>query len=100
MGCPVVQLGVALETMEMIQNVDLVSSGVDDRFAFAHKIAKDLFLFMTSFTQPTQIGEMMVVPTNILDRWIERFNRKYQMDPNFMVLNTGLDFCPNPNLLP
>jgi mannose-1-phosphate guanylyltransferase len=33
----------------------------------------------------TQVGEMMMVPTNILDRWIERFNRKYQIDPNFMM---------------
>jgi hypothetical protein len=60
-------------------------SGVDDRHAFAHKIAIDLFQYMTSFSQPTQVGEMMLVPTNILDRWMERFDRKYQYDPNFMM---------------
>lgn len=50
-GCPTVQLGVALETFETISNLTIATSGVDDRFAFAHKIAKDLFLYMTSFSQ-------------------------------------------------
>jgi len=45
---------VALDTLETIKNLEMVASGVDDRFAFAHKIAKDLFLFMTSFSQGKQ----------------------------------------------
>ena len=28
---------------------------------------------------------MMVVPKNIFDRWMERFDRKYKQDPNFMM---------------
>ena len=84
-GCPIVQLGVSLEPLDTIKNLDIVTSGVDDRFYFAHKIAKDLFHYMTSFSQGTMMGEMMVVPTGILDKWIERFNRKYQLDPNFMM---------------
>lgn len=28
---------------------------------------------------------MMVVPTNVFDRWFERFERKYRLDPNFML---------------
>lgn len=58
-GCPVVQLGVALETYETVANLEMMHSGVDDRHAFAHKIAKDLFLFMTSFSQTTPMGDMM-----------------------------------------
>jgi hypothetical protein len=27
----------------------------------------------------------MAVPTNIFDRWMERFERKYRQDPNFMM---------------
>ena len=83
--CPAVQLGVSLEPLETIENLQMTGSGVDDRFSFAHKIAKDLFLYMTSFSVPTAVGEMMYVPTGILDRWIERFNRKYAIDPNFMM---------------
>ena len=37
--------------LETINNLSLATSGVDDRFHFAHKIAADLFLYMTSFSQ-------------------------------------------------
>jgi hypothetical protein len=84
-GCPLVQLGVSIESYDTIQNLELIMSGVDDRHAFAHKIATDLFQYMSSFSQPTHVGEMMMVPTNILDRWMERFDRKYRLDPNFMM---------------
>ena len=84
-GCPIVQLLVSLETYQTIANLELLSSGVDDRKEFAIKIARDLFLYMTSFSQQTQLGEMLVVPTDILDKWIERFNRRYSIDPNFML---------------
>ena len=36
--------------LETIDNLSLATSGVDDRFHFAHKFAADLFLFMTSFS--------------------------------------------------
>jgi hypothetical protein len=62
-----------------------VSSGFEDRFNFAHKIALDLFQYMTSFSVPDSPVGMMVVPTNIFDRWMERFERKYRIDPNFMM---------------
>ena len=75
-------------SLETIQNLELMHSGVEDRREFAHKIALDLFQYMTSFSQGTQVGEMMVVPTNILDRWMERFDRKYSINPNFMMKNS------------
>ena len=84
-GCPMVQLGVSLEPYETISNLEIMNSGVDERKEFAIKIARDLFLYMTSFSQQTQMGEMLLVPTGVLDKWIERFNRKYSLDPNFMM---------------
>ena len=83
-GCGMVQLGVALEPLQTIENLEIASSGVEDRFAFAHKIALDLFNFMVSFSTATQAG-MMVVPTNVFDTWLERFERKYRQDPNFFL---------------
>jgi len=74
-----------LYSVDIIKNLDLVYSGVEDRRAFAHKIAQDLFQYMVSFSQASLVGEMLLVPTNILDRWLERFNRKYSLDPNFML---------------
>lgn len=62
---------------------------MEDRFAFAHKIALDLFQYMTSFsTGDASSSGMMVVPMNIFDKWMERFTRKYNMDPNFMMKNS------------
>lgn len=75
----------SLYRLETINNLDLSRSGVDDRFAYAHKIAIDLFQFMSSFAQEPRRSDTMIVPTNILDRWFERFERKYRMDPNFMM---------------
>ena len=62
--------------------------GVEDRFSFAHKIALDLFQYMTSFSTSSDISSnrgMMTVPLNIFDKWMERFDRKYKIDPNFMM---------------
>lgn len=83
-GCPVVQLGVSLEPLETIANLSLTYSGVEERFEFAHKIALDLFRYMTSFSQSSQPG-MMLVPNNVFDSWMKRFEDKYQRDPNFMM---------------
>lgn len=73
--------------METIVNLNLTTSGVEDRFAFAHKIAKDLWHYMASFTRDGGASCMMTVPTDVFDRWMERFDRKYRMDPNFMMKN-------------
>lgn len=74
--------------LDTINNLEITYSGVEDRFAFAHKIAMDLFQYMTSFSTGEGAGQgMMVVPTNIFDRWMERFTRKYNQDPNFMMKN-------------
>mmetsp|Transcript_4835 Transcript_4835/g.5310 ORF Transcript_4835/g.5310 Transcript_4835/m.5310 type:complete len:184 (-) Transcript_4835:43-594(-) len=84
--CPLIQLGVSLEPLETIKNLEISGSGVEDRFTFAHKIALDLFQYMTSFSSGDASSQgMMVVPMNIFDKWFERFERKYKIDPNFMM---------------
>jgi Protein of unknown function (DUF775) len=72
------------DRIDTITNLSLEYSGVEDRFAFAHKIALDLFRYMTSFAQGGSAGSM-IVPTNVFDKWMERFERKYALDPNFMM---------------
>ena len=84
-GCPAVFLGVSLEPMTVIENLEMTTSGFEDRFNFAHKIALDLFQYMASFSSSSSPAGMMAVPTNIFDRWMERFERKYRLDPNFML---------------
>ena len=74
--------------LESLANLNLVGSGVTERFAYGKKIAQDLFQYMCSFSSSAVLSadkELMLVPTNILDRWMERFSRKLQLDPNFML---------------
>ena len=90
-----IQLGVSLESTATVANLDLVRSGVDDRRAFARKIAQDLFNFLQSFAHAAadarqmlanvNPSEVLVVPANVIDRWITRFDQKYQRDPNFYL---------------
>ena len=84
----VIRIGISIESIEVIENLESTRSGVDDRFAYAHKIAIDLFQYMSSFAQEPRRSDLMVVPTNILDKWFERFERKYRLDPNFMLKNS------------
>jgi len=58
----------------------------DKRPIVAHKIAEDLFNFMQSFDTGGATGnQTMVVPANIFDRWLRRFQNKLQRDPNFLL---------------
>ncbi|KAF0694822.1 Aste57867_14346 [Aphanomyces stellatus] len=103
-GQPGVQLGVSIErfgvifghrlhtrvvacSVDNVKNLGIEESGLMERKAFAHKIALDLFNYMSSFSTSTN-SNVMVIPTNLLDRWMERFEAKYRRDPNFMMKNT------------
>ena len=83
-ACQVV-LGVSIERLEEIQN--LPSESYDSRLFVAQKIATDLFRFMQSFDTggATTNNGQLVVPTNIFDRWMRRFEAKYRRDPNFFM---------------
>lgn len=87
---PMIQLGISIEPMETIANLSLSYSGVEDRLVYARKIAEDLWNYMTSLAVPndaTNSQGLMIVPLTIFDRWMERFDRKYRLDPNFMLKN-------------
>lgn len=66
-----------------MNNLGIATSGLEERKSFAHKIALDLFKYMSSFG--TGSDNMMMVPTDIFTRWMERFESKYKRDPNFMM---------------
>ncbi|GAB9475833.1 hypothetical protein Gpo141_00012911 [Globisporangium polare] len=85
-GQPVLQLGVSIESLENVKNLGIEASGLTERKEFALKIAMDLFNYMTSFSTSTNQA-YMTIPTNLLDRWMERFEAKYKRDPNFMLKN-------------
>lgn len=87
----IIQLAVSIEPMEVAANLGLGVNGeaLEDRKAFASAIARDLWTFLTSFADIQSNGSMMLVPTTVLDRWMERFNSKFARDPNFMLKDSS-----------
>lgn len=83
-GQPViVTIGASLEPLQTIQNMGIdVHKG---RLYVAQKIASDLFKFMQSFDTGTGGAGQMVVPTNIFERWWQRFSKRFERDPNFFL---------------
>lgn len=79
-----------LFSLELIQNiVELVETKAnsDIRQVYAKKVALNLFRFMESFNKNTSQQQLLVLPCDILDKWLIRFENKFRLDPNF-VLNT------------
>lgn len=59
---------------------------VDFRRDFARKIALNLFRFIESFSQGGgRDGSFLRCPQDVLDRWLVRFDEKYNRDPNFIL---------------
>lgn len=77
-----INLGVSIEPMSSVQNIGVIQNKTTH---VAKKIALDLFNFMQSFdTGGGGVGNL-VVPRNIFDRWMSRFEAKSRVDPNFFM---------------
>ena len=87
-GCAVVRILISLEAIATIAPLVEGRKLTDIRQMYAKKVALNLFRFMESFNQNTgQYGELLMVPMDILDKWLRKFEHKFKFDPNF-VLNT------------
>ena len=75
-----INLGVSIEPISTIDNMGMMN---DRTTHVAMKIAMDLFNYMQSFN--TGSGGNMIVPNNIFDRWMSRFESKTRLDPNFFM---------------
>jgi hypothetical protein len=80
----VVTIGISVEPLASIQNVQPISR-VENRMFVAQKIAKDLFRYMQSFDSGGGGGGQLVVPSNIFERWMTRFESRFRRDPNFFL---------------
>lgn len=49
------------------------------------KIARDMYNYLSSFSQSTGMGEKIIVPTNIVDLWMERIKTKIEKDPSAFI---------------
>jgi len=54
------------------------------RLDFAMLVARDLYNYMGSFAKTIAGTEGILVPTNILNRWMTRFKTKYEKDATFL----------------
>jgi len=78
-----VTFGLSIEPLASIVNVQGVDR-IENRMFVAHKIASDLFKYMQSFDTGGSAGQM-IVPTNVFDRWMKRFEVRFRRDPNFFL---------------
>ena len=84
-----VQLGLAVEPLANVANVAGALSRSDgDRLAFAQLVAMDLFVFLSSFAQPTPVGDRLLLPPDAVDRWMRKFTERFRHDPNFLLKRT------------
>ncbi|PNH05369.1 hypothetical protein TSOC_008376 [Tetrabaena socialis] len=77
-----VQIGISVEAGAELMGKEGRKLGA--KHDFARLVATDLFRFLESF-QTQQMGDMLAVPANALDRWFQRFTDKFKKDPNFLT---------------
>jgi len=85
-----ITLGLSIEKLTNVNNLNIVRRGVEDRggsIEMARKIALNLYNYLQSFVSGPTAGYMQV-PTNVFERWINRFEEKYKRDPYFFMKST------------
>ena len=77
-------VGVAVEPLEQCSRREDAQTGT--KRDFARRVATDLWNFLKSFTSGDD-GEAVLVPRNVFDAWHEKFQRKFERDPDFLTRN-------------
>ncbi|GJP47129.1 hypothetical protein CLOM_g6358 [Closterium sp. NIES-68] len=77
---PTAQIGISVEPLA---SLPLQNVGWQKRVEeMALKVGQNLFNYMQSFS--TVQGSMLLVPSDILDRWFKKFQDKAKVDPDFL----------------
>ena len=67
--------------VELVQKEGSKLAGRQD---FAKRVAMDLYRFMESFNTG-HAGNQLILPTDVLDRWFQKFDNKFRKDPDFLM---------------
>ena len=51
---------------------------------YAKRVAMSLFRYMESFSSGGSANQL-VLPTNALEQWFNRFSEKFKRDPDFLM---------------
>ena len=79
-----IKLVIQLKSLQEIETNVLISQETDLQKDYAKKVAQNLFNYLQSFDSNCGANNQLVVPMNSLEKWFDKFNRKYDMDPNFV----------------
>lgn len=82
------QIGLSVENADTVRAV-LESSARDElgRLGYAQLVARDLFNFLSSYSQPAPGGgdQLVCVPGKALAAWLAKFDARFRHDPNFLL---------------
>ncbi|KAI8465157.1 MAG: hypothetical protein J3K34DRAFT_437891 [Monoraphidium minutum] len=79
-----VQIGVSVEPLSDLSAKE--GSRLGAKMDYARRVGLDLVRFMQSY--PTQVvngGEVMLVPPNVMNLWLNKFQAKFRRDPDFLT---------------
>jgi ribulose-phosphate 3-epimerase len=82
-GAPFATAAIGISVEPLAATLEKESVLIQHKETFAKRVAEDLLRFMQSF-QTGGDAQHMVVPTNILDRWFDKFINKFRRDPGFI----------------
>lgn len=77
-----IQLGVSIEPLAELSAKE--GSRLGDKMQFARRVGLDMYRFLEGFATQAS-GDAILIPTNALDRWLQRFERKFRLDPDFLT---------------
>jgi hypothetical protein len=91
-GSPCVHIMLSLESARDIAD-KVTADQVEEARSLdsVRGIAQDLYTYMTSYAQPADRAaaamstDVMIIPTNFIDRWIGKFSEKHRKQPFFWM---------------
>lgn len=81
-----------LKAQRFDEIVDLVLAS-DGKKEYSKLVAQNLYNFMLSYSQNNVVmngpnNEYLMIPSNFLHKWMQKFEEKYAKDPNFILKTT------------
>lgn len=77
-----IQLGISVEPLAELSAKE--GSRLGDKMQFARRVGLDLYRFLEGFATQAS-GDAILIPTSALDRWLQRFERLFRLDPDFLT---------------
>ncbi len=87
---PVIGIGLSVEPLSAVSQL-APADARDEENALdsARGIAKNLMQFLASFSQNSgqykNLGNVMILPTNAVDQWYDKFLHKHKLQPFFWM---------------